>query len=160
MLYLEQVVPEPLTQGCQHPQATLSIVTAARWGCTRLVPPAIAAQGDPSTRPPVVQSPLPMQAVLAKQTLIPQRGEICALALPFLRAPSRSEVTRPATSLSPALSDNTWLSKAWFGRHQSTQLHCQAFLQGGKGAARESDGPSCKVLLPSCPAAEGEQRPP
>jgi len=57
----------------------------------------------------VVQSPLPVPGILAEQTLTPQRGGACALALSFLQAPSRSKVTHgviPAGHiLSPALSD-------------------------------------------------------
>lgn len=86
----------------------------------------------------------------------PERGP-CALALPFLMAPSQSKVTCGVISaghiLSPALRDNIWLSKAWLEWHQSTQMHYQPFLQGGREAARDSDGPSHGGPSPTLPSS-------
>ena len=162
-LHLEQAVPD---LGLRAPARDSQHCHCSPIGLhTCPIPPNIShcSQGDPSTRPLVVQSPLPVQGVLAERTLTPQRGGACALALPFLRAPSWSKVTRgviPAGHiLSPAPSDNTWLSKAWLERHQSSQTHCQPFLQGGEEQQGSQMAPAIEVPLPPCPAAEGEQRP-
>lgn len=104
----------------------------------------------------MVQSPRPVQADLGKvDPHSSEVGNLCSQAA--FPTGTILEQGHPASRiLSPALSDNMRLSKTWLEQHQSTQPHCQPFLQGGRGAARESDGPSCRGSSPILPSSQRE----